>query len=123
MHNFVGISSFLFLLQFLQLASTSAISLDRFGFALETENNATSIQENDISEAEEGSRKVEAKGDAEDTIKEVDVNSDLHHSDVIEDNELAKEQIEKDIADFEELKARIYLLEIHLRQIQFCGGE
>ena len=117
MHNFVGISSFLFLLQFLQLASTSAISLDRFGFALETENNATSIQENDISEAEEGSRKVEAKGDAEDTIKEVDVNSDLHHSDVIEDNELAKEQIEKDIADFEELKARIYLLEIHLRQI------
>ena len=117
MHNFVGISSFLFLLQFLQLASTSAISLDRFGFALETQNNATSIQENAISEAEEGSRKVEAKGDAEDTIKEVDVNSDLHHSDVIEDNELAKEQIEKDIEDFEELKARIYLLEIHLRQI------
>jgi hypothetical protein len=73
----------------------------------------------DISESDESLSKVEGKGDAEDTIQKVDneVNSDYHSDVVIEDNELAKEQIEKDIADFEELKARIYLLEIHLRQI------
>jgi len=118
MHNFVGISSFLFLLQ---LASPSAISLDRFEFSEKTQNIAATIQEKDIAEVEEGSNTVEGNGsDAEDTAREVDikVDSDLHHSGAaIEDNELAEEEIEKDMIDFEELKARIYLLEIHLRQI------
>jgi len=100
MNNLVGIFSCLLLLQSLHLAAPNAISLDRFGFSVKTQA-------------------AEEEKDAED-LKEVDneVNTDLHYPIIaIEDNELAIEEIDKDITDFEELKARIYLLDIHLRQI------
>jgi len=50
-------------------------------------------------------------------------NQNLPHV-VIEENEAAEDNVEKDIVGFEELKARIYLVEMHLKQImQYKSAE